>query len=135
MTDRWPPMHFDRAGEPITFDRWGELFEDREYQRVALDVYPSLEDTALGDHPLDGEPMATVSTVWLGIDHGWGSPVPIIFETMIFGGPYNDEQMRYATEAQAVEGHRRVMDDLRAGRAPWWLTDEMACPSEDSEEE
>lgn len=45
-----------------------------------------------------------VSTVFLGIDHGWGG-VPLLFETMVFGGPRNDFQMRYGTWDQAVAGH------------------------------
>jgi hypothetical protein len=76
------------------------------------------------DHPLDDEPMATVSTVWLGINHAFFGGPPVIFETMIFGGEYDQCQMRYCTEADAVDGHERTMDDLRHGRAPWFLTDE-----------
>jgi hypothetical protein len=55
-----------------------------------------------------------VSTVWLGIDHGWGhSAQPLIFETMIFGGPRADEQYRTATEAEALETHARLVRELR----------------------
>src|SRR5262245_6870215 len=27
--------YYDRDGQPIDVDRWGELFEDRKYQRLA----------------------------------------------------------------------------------------------------
>ncbi len=56
-----------------------------------------------------------VSTVWLGWDHsmGMGGP-PLIFETMVFGLPkwdgYTD---RYSTEAEAIEGHERVLAEVR----------------------
>lgn len=46
-----------------------------------------------------------VSTVFLGLDHQWGDGPPILFETMIFGGPRNQTQWRYATWDEAVDGH------------------------------
>ncbi len=47
-----------------------------------------------------------VSTVFLGLDHGWGG-TPQWFETMIFGGPHDGEQWRYETWAEA--GHKHAM--------------------------
>ena len=44
-----------------------------------------------------------VSTVFLGIDHSFGGSVPILFETMIFGG--ENYQERYATWEEAEAGH------------------------------
>lgn len=117
------PMHFDRQGHPITMERWGLLHSDEEYMRVGLDTFPSLED--LGEESLT-VPVATVSTVWLGINHSFHGDPPIIFETMIFGGDYDQECMRYHTEDEAVQGHSQVMDDLREGRAPFWLAENMA---------
>lgn len=58
-----------------------------------------------------------VSTIWLGIDHGWGSGEVLIFETMVyFDGPswigdsnmakgWFDDVYRYSTEAAALAGH------------------------------
>jgi len=48
-----------------------------------------------------------VSTVFLGIDHSFGDGPPLLFETMIFGGKYEEEeyQKRYSTWAQAEAGH------------------------------
>lgn len=117
--------YYDRQGRPIDFDRWGALFEQMDYKRVGYDVCPDQFDDQL-EQVLEDGPIAAVSTVWLGINHafGFGGP-PIIFETMIFGGPYAEEMMRYSTEADALEGHRRVVEDLRAGRAPWWLESDM----------
>jgi hypothetical protein len=50
-----------------------------------------------------------VSTVFLGLDHGWlREGPPIVFETMIFGG--TDEYCeRYATRAQAEAGHAEAV--------------------------
>jgi hypothetical protein len=54
-----------------------------------------------------------VSTVFLGFDHRLiGAGEPILFETMIFGGDHDCYQERYETEAQAVAGHRRIVEWL-----------------------
>lgn len=50
----------------------------------------------------------TVSTVFLGLDHEWGSVTPILFETMIFGGQHNQDQWRYSTWKEAEEGHKKA---------------------------
>jgi hypothetical protein len=70
------------------------------------------------DEPLDPAPLVTVSTFWLGLNHDWRSDEPFIYETIIIGGEHDATGMRYATEKQAREGHRRMVDDLRAGRSP-----------------
>lgn len=49
-----------------------------------------------------------VSTVFLGMDHNCGDGPPILWETMIFGGPHGRYQERYTTRAEALEGHRRA---------------------------
>jgi hypothetical protein len=40
---------------------------------------------------------------------GWGASVPIIFETMVFGGPLDQEQWRYATKEAALAGHDQAV--------------------------
>jgi hypothetical protein len=87
---------YDRAGNPITLEEWGRLRENREYVVV--------EKTTVGD--------VEVSTVWLGLDHGIGRGREI-FETMLFGEETGEEQHRYATEAEALDGHRRIVEELR----------------------
>jgi len=61
---------------------------------------------------------ADVSTVFLGLDHGWGDGPPILFETMIFGGPHDQRQWRYSTIEEAREGHKAAV--RLASR--WWPT-------------
>ncbi len=46
-----------------------------------------------------------VSTVFLGLDHSFGRGEPQLFETMIFGGPLDETQDRYATRQAAMNGH------------------------------
>lgn len=59
-----------------------------------------------------------ISTVFLGLDHSFGEGPPLIFETMIFGGAYDQFQDRYTTWKQAEAGHKRVVAALRAGKNP-----------------
>jgi hypothetical protein len=88
-------LHGDeiQAVDVLTWARWFEThFEDRVIARTII------------------TPDIQVSTVFLGIDHNFcevGSP--IIFETMVFGGFLDQEQIRYATSAEAREGHRRMV--------------------------
>lgn len=47
-----------------------------------------------------------VSTVFLGLDHSFGGSVPLLFETMIFGGEHDQFQERYSTWDEAETGHK-----------------------------
>lgn len=116
-------LWYDRDGQPIDAAEWAAKHGDLEYLRVAV-------------HHVRGW---VISTVWLGIDHGWHSPVPVIFETMIFAPgdvrigadeDLDDYQERYATAAAAAAGHDRALAavlerlgqdaaaDVRAGELP-----------------
>jgi hypothetical protein len=57
-----------------------------------------------------------VSTVFLGLDHGFGG-TPLLFETMIFGLPegheHADFQDRYTTWEEAEIGHKRAVDLIK----------------------
>jgi len=58
-----------------------------------------------------------VSTVFLGLDHNFsGYGPPILFETMIFGGPYNTYQERYRTWDEAERGHARAVKKAMKSR-------------------
>jgi hypothetical protein len=46
-----------------------------------------------------------ISTVFLGIDHQFGIGPPVLWETMIFGGPSDGSCVRYTSLAAAIEGH------------------------------
>ena len=60
----------------------------------------------VGDDTVEG---IRISTVFLGIDHSFGG-VPILFETMIFGGVHDDYQERYCTWIEALAGHKRAVE-------------------------
>ena len=75
------------TAEKMAYYRW---YEEPSNRRVA---YNETGDTS-------------VSTVFLGIDHRFGEDgPPIVFETMVFGGPMNYHQVRYATWDEAMKGH------------------------------
>ena len=54
-----------------------------------------------------------ISTVFLGIDHSFGSRPPIFWETMIFGGPHDQYQERYSTRKEAEAGHQKALNLVR----------------------
>lgn len=51
-----------------------------------------------------------VSTVFLGIDYSHGYGPPLLFETMVFGGPLDQQQDRCSTYDQAEAMHKRWCD-------------------------
>jgi len=60
-----------------------------------------------------------VSTVFLGLDHdAFGAGPPVLYETMIFGGAYDQYQMRYCTRAEATSEHEKIVSRLAAGLSP-----------------
>lgn len=95
-------MFYDREGNRITLERFDELVEEHgvAYKRVAA--------TEVGE--------VWVSTVWLGVDHNYDDGPPLIFETMILGGPNDGDMWRYTTEDEARAGHERVVALVREGK-------------------
>jgi len=79
--------------EPTPVDdvlAWGNFLTDIDARRVAYTEVPG----------------GYVSTVFIGLDHNFTSDgPPLLFETMIFGGPHTDYQQRYATWDEAEQGH------------------------------
>ena len=93
--------YYDRQGNEISMDVWARSLNDRSLQRVALNQITA---------------DCRVSTVWLGLNHNlFGTGPPLIFETMVFGGPPEiDEKLeRYSTEAEAIAGHAQMCARVR----------------------
>jgi hypothetical protein len=88
--------YYDRGGRPISQDEWMRLFAEEEHKRVARTEWP------------DG---TVLSTVWLGLDHGFGTR-PLIFETMVFP---DEDCWRYSTESEAREAHAEIASALAYG--------------------
>jgi hypothetical protein len=105
---------YDKEGKPISPEEYSRLHADGEYLRVDL--------TQIGPY--------TVSTVWLGLDHGFGRGPAVIFETMVFTSTaWNETRSRYdpeveplldidcrryCTEEEATTGHEEVCLLIRA---------------------
>jgi hypothetical protein len=95
------PRYFvlDPTGEPIesTLAEWGTWLQHAHTER-------RLRHTLI-------DPDVSVSTVFLGLDHGWilGDP-PALWETMIFGGSLNGYQERYSSREAALLGHEVAVE-------------------------
>jgi hypothetical protein len=96
------------AGEPEPVEdvlAWGEWFETAD-RIVARDA--------------DEQTGWQVSTVFLGLDHQFGNGPPILWETLVFGGPLDGEMDRYPTREAALAGHQamcvRVAELIAAGK-------------------
>jgi hypothetical protein len=92
----------DEQGNPVPVEdviEWGKWFETAD-RHIGKDT--------IGD--------VTVSTVFLGIDHSYGTGAPVLFETMVFGGVHDGYQDRYTTRWEALIGHiqvvKMVKDDM-----------------------
>lgn len=86
----------DENGVPVLETdllKWGRWFEksDRHVARtqVSDDVF--------------------VSTIFLGLDHSFSGGDPILWETLIFGGPHHGDGSRYTTREDALAGHERFV--------------------------
>ena len=90
-----------RCDDPILFMQWRRTAS----RRVAQDDIN----------------WVSVSTVFLGIDHGFGHGPPILFETMVFGGVLDQEQERYATWEEAEAGHAAMV--VRVKESESWPED------------
>src|SRR5262245_49262646 len=49
-----------------------------------------------------------VSTVFLELDHSFGMDPPLLIETMVLGGIYDQEMVRYSTWDEAVAKHEAM---------------------------
>jgi hypothetical protein len=110
------PLYYDRHGFPIPAADgleptlvWAQMMQDPAQQIVARDELP------------DG---SRLSTVWLGLDHGYGRP--LFFETMRFPADSAAEmefpdpidgdettQLRYGSEEEALAAHHEILRRLR----------------------
>lgn len=89
----------DNRAVPATLEEyavWARSFQTKGDDRLRFSVH--VGDTAVGE--------VRVSTVFLAIDHNWGSGPPVLWETMVFGGPLDQEQIRYRSHDAAVVGHK-----------------------------
>jgi len=58
-----------------------------------------------------------ISTVFLGLNHQYGLGAPLLFETMIFGGPHDGYQDRCTFWDQAETMHAAAVALARGGES------------------
>ena len=97
--------HIQRCDDLLTWARWFGKSELRIVARTKVS----------GD--------CDVSTVFLGMDHRFSlRGPPVLFETMVFGGPMHGEMWRYASYDDAEVGHamavKKVLAAMKARVAP-----------------
>jgi hypothetical protein len=86
-----------RDRKPVAVPR-NEWIKAERFKRPDNEREWRVGDTTIGD--------ARVSTVFLEIDHRFvDEGPPILFETLVFGGPMDGEMERYATWEEAEQGH------------------------------
>jgi hypothetical protein len=102
MDDNW--ILVEREPRKVGWDEW------LEWSRQGFDETRRVAKTTVGE--------VDISTVFLTVDHAWGGGPPILFETMVFGGPLNEYQWRYSTWDEAVAGHERIVNAVRDGTDP-----------------
>lgn len=83
-----------------SLDEWGRFFHSEE--KIVAKTYVSGFE---------------VSTIFLGIDHGWGDGLLHFFETMVFNiGSNTDLDLdRYSTYDQAETGHIEMVKRVFRG--------------------
>lgn len=97
------PMHFNRKGEPIGLGDWSMLLEDPDYKIVKRSFVGRFG----------------ISTVWLGLDHGFGGRREL-FEAMVCemfpdgNWTLRDDlgMWRYATEEEALSHHEELLSEI-----------------------
>lgn len=103
-------LNKDKSISPCNLEEWSVQVEQFHHGNDSL--------WRVGENFVDEK---RISTVFLGIDHGYiyENKTPILFETMIFDDNnhenYNDYQKRYCNYEQALEGHQKAVDWVKNG--------------------
>ncbi len=78
--------------------KWAKWYEVSDEERI-------VGKTSIND--------VEVSTVFLGLDHGFGNNRVILYESMVFGGVLDGEENRYSTLVEAWKGHRALVKKVK----------------------
>lgn len=105
----WPQYYILVGRTPVAIDReWWALACEKRYvvaRSSDTDPWKVARDKITN--------TCTVSTVFLGLNHSFDDREPILFETLVFGGPLDGDMKRYATYDQAERGHAKVVAEVR----------------------
>lgn len=87
---------------PSTVEGWGEWSKNWARKVVGRTYLNADWDNPAGE--------VNISTVFLGMDHGWGEGLPVLWETIIFEGEHDQYQERYTSLADAKAGHQKAIE-------------------------
>lgn len=92
----------NESGQPVltgNLDKWAAWFQNTETRRIAFDEIEGVQ----------------VSTVFLGLDHSFSDEgPPVLWETMVFGGPMDEHQERCAGSREQAEAmHADVVQRVK----------------------
>jgi hypothetical protein len=94
-----------QGGKPVPVDdilTWAKWFEAHDQDRIVR------QDRFASD--------VLISTVFLALNYTpFVGCVPILYELMIFGGPYNDYQERFSTKEEALARHMEIFEAMQKG--------------------
>jgi hypothetical protein len=105
----WPQYYVLSGHLPIAVDMW--TWSEACSKRCKSMRDKHQDPWRVGRSEINDK--CTVSTVFVGLDHNWEGGDPILFETMIFGGPLDQYQERYSTWDQAERGHQEAVTQAR----------------------
>jgi hypothetical protein len=94
----------DDDGDPVPVDdvaTWARWYETHDRVVAKTDVEGAL-----------------VSTVFLSLDHAFMTGPPVLYETMIFGGPFDNYQWRHRNRHEALAAHDQIVTALQRGDTP-----------------
>lgn len=99
---------------PVDLMTWAEWFEKAERHVAKTNIGVPIWKYYLGKllKIKKWQPIY-ISTVFLGLDHSFGSGPPLLFETMVFGGPLDQEMDRYTTWEEAEIGHKVMVEGVK----------------------
>jgi hypothetical protein len=88
------------------------MYYDRQLRPISRDEFPGVLEQERHVDYTDLGKLGRVSTVFLALNHAFRPGPPILFETMIFGGPMDQYMDRYYTEEEARKGHAFAVQAL-----------------------
>lgn len=114
LTGRHILYILDDDGRPVPCPdtvQWGHWMERAKRDRITVVAQDR-------DEGPDGVEVL-VSTVFLGMDHNFSDKgPPVLWETLVFGGPLADEQDRYTSRSAALAGHQAMCQRVHAALDP-----------------
>ena len=95
MSDRYILNGHDAVEEPDLI-KWAQWFQ-------------------IANRTVRKEPVGNVDvyTMFLGLDYSFGGGKPLLFETMVFGGPLDQECDRCSTWEAAEQMHEKMCDRVK----------------------